>query len=226
MALPTSYQRVTTATNYDTTGFLPYLKFDGVDDSLSTNSISFTATDKMSVFAGVRKLSDAAAGILLEMDTANPYISAPESAGVYGVRIGGNVGYNHATFTAPITNVISSIMDRAATTSASAASDRFNGVINTTSPTGTPPAGGNYANVPLYIGSRAGSSLRFNGQIYSMIIVGKAVTAGELSSTETYVATKTGVTLPVETFDFITTDAGDQIVTDDGDSVITDTYFA
>jgi hypothetical protein len=59
------YQRVNTATDYDTAGFPHYLRFDGVDDFLQTSSINFTSTDKMTVFAGVRKLSDAAASALV-----------------------------------------------------------------------------------------------------------------------------------------------------------------
>ena len=44
-----------------------YLAFDGVDDFLQTNSIDFTATDKVNLFAGVRKLSDAAIGMVVEL---------------------------------------------------------------------------------------------------------------------------------------------------------------
>jgi hypothetical protein len=61
------YQRVNTATDYDTAGFPMYLSFDGVDDWLVTPSIDFTGTDKMTVLAGVRKLSDAR-GIVVELN--------------------------------------------------------------------------------------------------------------------------------------------------------------
>ena len=191
------YQRVNTATDYATTGFLPYLKFDGVDDSLSTNSISFTATDKMSVFAGVRKLSDANTGMFLELsvngdanagtfqfdspDGTNGRNVAFYSKGT--VNSGANSG---ATQIAPITSVLTGLGD----ISGDLATLRINGaqVAQSTGNQGT----GNYGNYPLYIGRRGGTTLPFNGQIYSMIIVGKAVTAGELSSTEAYVNQKTG----------------------------------
>ena len=186
-----AYQRVNTATDYDTVGFKPYLRFNGVSQWLQTNSIDFTYGDKMFVSAGVRKLSDGATALLLEMGTGSPYISAPESAGVYGVRIGNNVGYNHSTFSAPSTSVISSNMDRAASTNAAAAYDRFNGVVNTTTPTGTPPASGNYGNYPMYIGARAGTSLWFNGRLYSLIVAGKLANAVEITETEKYVNGKT-----------------------------------
>jgi hypothetical protein len=55
---------------------------------------------------------------------------------------------------------------------------------------------GNYGNYPLYIGSRAGTSLRFNGHIYSLIVRGKLTEGNTLTATEKYVASKTaGVTL-------------------------------
>lgn len=44
-----------------------YLEFDGSDDFLVTNSIDFTATDEVSLFAGVRKLSDVATGMVCEI---------------------------------------------------------------------------------------------------------------------------------------------------------------
>ena len=193
-----AYQRVNTATDYATTGFLPYLKFDGVDDSLSTNSISFTSTDKMSVFAGVRKLSDAAYGALAEFsnnaDTSSGafVIWAPIVSKYQWQSRGTNTSVASTTSTiynAPVTNTLTSFGD----ISGDLATLRINGaqVAQNTGDQGT----GNYGNYPLYIGRRAGSSFPFNGQLYSMIIVGKAVTAGELSSTETYTASKTGVVL-------------------------------
>lgn len=195
-----TYQRVNTATDYDTTGFLPYLKFDGVDDSLSTNSISFTSTDKMSVFAGVRKLSDAAAGILVESSVnagANngafnifaPSTTAPNGDYALISRGTSNAVLLSGTFAAPITNVVTGLGN----ISGDLATLRLNGaqVAQSTADQGT----GNYGNYPLYIGRRNNASLPFNGQLYSMVIVGKAVTAGELTNTETFVATKTGVTL-------------------------------
>lgn len=191
------YQRVNTATDYDTTGFLPYLKFDGVDDSLSTNSISFTSTDKMSVFAGVRKLSDAALGMLLETSAISDsnngtiFVLAPGTVGThsYAFRSKGTVSQNAQSgliATAPITNTLTGLGN----ISGDLATLRLNGaqVAQNTGDQGT----GNYGNYPLYIGRRNNASLPFNGQLYSMVIVGKAVTAGELTSTETYVNQKTG----------------------------------
>ena len=198
-----AYQRVNTSTDYNTTGFLPYLRFDGVDDGLSTNSISFTATDKMSVFAGVRKLSDAAVGVIAELSTGagsnNGAFILHNQTSPIGYRFAAGawittpvLGADDASvFAAPITNVITALSNFAGATLVDELNMRINGLTPTQSRSGS-VSSGNYGNWPLYIGRRGGSSLPFNGQMYSMIIVGKAVTAGELSSTEAYVNQKTG----------------------------------
>jgi hypothetical protein len=100
---------------------------------------------------------------------------------------------------------------------------RINGaqVATNTASQGT----GNYGTYPAFFYTRAGTSLYFNGNDYGSIARGAASTAAQIANGEAYMAAKTGVTLLVETFDFITTDAGDQIVTDAGDLVTTDIYY-
>jgi hypothetical protein len=196
-----AYQRVNTATDYDSTGFPVYLRADGVDDGMVTNSINFTATDKMTVVAGVRKLSDAAAAMFLELSaTASGtngafYISAPEGGATYGVRTRGTtsaVGYNHATFAAPITNVIAAALNNsgAGGLPGNCVSTRFNAVLNTTSATGITVAG-NFGNDPLYLFRRGGTTLPFNGRFYGMTIVNKLLSTTELTQLETYTNSKT-----------------------------------
>lgn len=205
-ALPTNqstipYQRVTTATDYNTdaTKFPKYLKFDGVDDSLATASINFTATDKMTVWAGVRKLNDSATQIIAELSSSSSVTNgtlalfAPLNGGIaqYVFRSRGTSASEAIAtpFAAPITNVVTGISD----ISGDISSIRINGSVIAT--TVTDQGTGNYGNYPLYIGSRASTSLIFNGQIYSLIIRGAESTATQITNTETYVAGKTGVTL-------------------------------
>jgi hypothetical protein len=70
MGMP-AYQRATTATDYDETGFLPRLRFDGADDSMySAAAVNFTASDEMTVLAGLTKLSDATSGTVCELSAA------------------------------------------------------------------------------------------------------------------------------------------------------------
>jgi hypothetical protein len=174
-----------------------YLLFDGVDDGLSTNSINFTSTNEISVFAGIRKLSD-----------VNPFAMVADLSAVGGVQNGSfclmapwdsaEQGYafdNKGTLPsrvkvtnlpAPRTNTITAL----ASISGDLATLRVNGaqVAQSTADAGT----GTYGNYPLFIGRRNNSILPFNGNIYSLIIVGKAVTATELSLTEAWVNGKTG----------------------------------
>jgi hypothetical protein len=160
-------------------------------------------TDKVTLFSGVTKLSDAAAGMIVEL-SANQnsnaggfYISAAETvAGNYGTRIGGNRGYNNATFVAPITNVISLAGDLAAsgvTTGGVVA--RFNGIVNTAGVAGTTMPGGNFGSYLLYVGRRGGTTVPFNGRLFQLVIRGAATDSVTVGNAERWVGQLTGVAL-------------------------------
>jgi hypothetical protein len=193
-----AYQLVTTSTNYDTAGFLPYLALDGTDDSFGTGSIDFTATDAMSICAGVTKLSDAAQGLVAEL-SANVSVNngafwlyAPISTvnKNYGWRSKGTASADanepSLSTVAPITNILTGIGD----ISGDVSTLRVNGVQAVTS--ATDQGTGNYGNYPLYIGRRNNTSLPLNGRLYQMVVCGKALSALELSAVETFVNRKTG----------------------------------
>ena len=178
-----------------------YLAFDGSDDFLVTNNINFTATDKVSLFAGVRKLSDAATGIVCELSSsliANNgtfYLLAPTSYGIdsVGFTSKGTLasGANTTGYVSPASLVITG----QSSISTPLSRLRINGVIKLTS---TASQGtGNYGNYPLYIGRRGGTSLPFNGHIYSLIGVGRLSTDSETIALEKELAKRTGVTLSV-----------------------------
>lgn len=189
-----AYQRVNTATDYDSSGFPLYLSFGGTQ-AMSTGSIDFTATDKMSVFAGVRKLSNATTNVVAELGdpsvSPNSYFSvfAPSgAANNYAFRSAGSIeitATSAASYAPPITNVISGIGDISGdicilnVNGAQAATDSSN------------QGSFNYSSRPIYIGARAGTSLFFNGRLYSLIGVGSAVSAGNISATESWVNGKT-----------------------------------
>jgi len=196
-----AYQRVTTATDYDAFGFLPYLALDGTDDSMTSSSVNFSATDKMAVVAGVTKLTDTGDGNIVELssnvnlNSGAFYFWAPEAVGLkYTMLSRGTAAINvnqrattsSTTYNAPSTVVLSGVMN----ISGDSNELRLNATsINTaTGDQGT----GNYGNYPLYIGRRGGSTVPFNGRIYQMVVCGKALSASELASTEAYVNTKTG----------------------------------
>jgi len=190
-----AYQAVVTSSSYDTVGFPQYIKYNGSNSSLSTASINFTATAQMSVFSGLRKLSDAAAGYAIELSvnsTLNSgafYLSAPNSvAANFGAGSGGTTfvsGASASSFAAPITQTAQIL----ANISAPSLNLYLNNtsVLSSTSTQGT----GNYGNYAMYFGRRAGTSSPFNGQEFQTIIVGKTLTATEIANTETYVNSKT-----------------------------------
>jgi len=184
------YQRVNTSTDYDTNGFPGYLKADGVDDFLQTNSINFTATDKITLCAGVRKLSDAASAMFAELS-----VNAVLNTGAFNVQApvtGGNSEYRYlgggttvrnvlvSGYAAPITNVLTGVQD----ISGDLILLRINGtqVGSTNLDQGT----GNLGNYPAYFFRRGGTTLPFNGYEYGNVAVGKLLTADQTVALETY----------------------------------------
>ena len=169
-----------------------YLSFDGTDDGMLTPSINFTGTDKMTVWAGVRKNSDAAVGILAELST-----NSDSTNGTFALAasVGGNNYYtqsrgtvrstrNATGYVAPISNILTGIGD----ISGDACSLRVNG---TTVTAATDQGTGNYGNYPLYIGRRGGVAYPFNGRIYQLIIRGAESNAGQIAATEAWCNAKT-----------------------------------
>ena len=196
----TAYQRVGSTFDVTEAGQPDnyYLSFDGVDDSMVTPTIT-PGVDKVQVFAGVRKLSDAARGTIVEhsatIDSNNGafHLTAPNAASAtFGFESKGTTLTDAvASATAPITSVLTGLGDIAGDT----ATIRVNGAQQDqdTNDQGT----GNYLAYPLYIGRRGGTTLPLNGQIFSLIVrFGANLNAGTISSTEKWVSGKTaGVTL-------------------------------
>jgi hypothetical protein len=193
-----AYQRVNTSTDYDSTGFPIYIKPNGSNQFMVTNSINFSSTDKMTVWQGVRKLSDAANGVLVELSSS---ISA--NNGVFTIQApqGASAPFNHYTFASkgtafglattatgypsPITNVLTGIGD----ISGDIATLRINGVQTAQ---GIENQGtGNFGNYPAYFYMRGGTILPFNGHDYGSIARGAASTAAQITAGETYINSKT-----------------------------------
>lgn len=182
-----------------------YLAFDGADDFLQTNNIDFTATDKVSLFAGVRKLTDAATGAVCELSAlAQPttfgsfVLLAPAANGSnhYNFRSFGSTGAAAGTpdvknFPAPH----SAVLRATGGISTNTCELLINGgsIQSTSLAQGT----GNYGNYPLYIGRRGGTQLSFNGHIYSLIGIGRLTTDSETKALEKSIAKNVGVTLNV-----------------------------
>jgi hypothetical protein len=199
-----AYQAVVTSTNYDSTGFPIYIKPNGSNQFMVTNSINFSSTDKMTVWQGVRKLSDATLAILAEISidanpAANPgswFIAAPRrnpGPGDYAFRTSGTASAEPNTgnlFAAPITNVLTAIGN----ISGDVATLRINGVQAATS--SADQGTGNYGTYPAYFYMRAGTTLPFNGNDYGSIARGAASTAAQIANGEAYINSKTKAYTP------------------------------
>ena len=188
------YQRVNTATDYDSGPEWPrYLRFDGIDDGMVTSTIT-PGTDKVQVFAGVRKLSDAETTILLEFsaatDTNNGTLHVAQLTGPSRWQFiskgnGASASIANAS-AAPISSLLTGIGD----ISNDLSTLRIDGTqaAQSAADQGT----GNYLAYPLYIGRRGGTSLPFNGRLYPLIVrFGPTLTAEQIAQTETWVNSKT-----------------------------------
>jgi hypothetical protein len=197
----TPYQRVGSTFDVTEAGVedLYYLSYDGINDSLATASFAW-GTDKATVVAGVRKLSDAATGILVESSddsgsqNGSFRLSAPQSSvEFYRFRSRGTLpadaGTTSSIYGAPTTNVLTGIGNISGDTSTL----RIDGiqVAQTTTDQGT----GNFLTYPVYFGARAGASLFFNGREYSNVGINRLLTTDELAALESWTAGKNGVTL-------------------------------
>ena len=164
-------------------------------------SVRELVTDEVQVFAGVRKLSDAAAGVVVEFsadrnaNNGSWTLSAPAgtapSQGYFfaskGTLDNGQVNLSTG-YPPPITNVLTSIGD----ISADVATLRVNSTqVGTSSgDQGT----GSYGAYPLYIGARGGSSTFFRGRDYGIIVrFGPNLSNTMILDTEEWLGNKTGV---------------------------------
>ena len=202
-----AYQRVNTATDYDTTGFKPYLRFDGTDDWLQTNSINFTGTDKMTVFAGGRTLSntnyggivglsaninDAGALLIWLRSSAGGGQTDAYARGSTSATTGSQT--SNSAITVPSAFVYTTQYDIAQADIADEIKLRWNGAALAS--TGTSTAGtGNFANAALTIG-QYNSSNRFNGRLYGLIVRGAQSTAQQITDSEKYMAALVGTSAP------------------------------
>lgn len=158
-------------------------------------------SDKATICAGVRKLSDAAIGVFTEFSAAitgnigSFGIFAPAAtSGADAQRItfasrgstGGIFARPVDPIAAPVTAVVSALGD----ISGDLATLRVNGtqVAQSTNDQGT----GNFGTYPLYAGARAGSSLFFSGGRYPSVGINRLLTEAELVQLEAWVNVRTG----------------------------------
>jgi len=169
-----------------------FLLFDGSDDALATASIDFSVTNKVSVFAGARKLSDALTGGVVQLSN-----STSGNNGVFALFAPFNTGAGadyawQSKGTARITTT-SSVLTGAETVVLTGIGDiaapsailRRN-AVQVASSTGS-QGSGSFGNYVLNIGGPN----YFNGRLYGLVVVGRSVTTTERDNTETWINGKT-----------------------------------
>jgi hypothetical protein len=177
-----------------------YLEFDGSDDFLVTNNIDFTTTDKVSLFAGVRKLSDVSVASVFCL-TETP-TSSQGTFELYTPQTNGGEGLSYYSRGATIKSTIittgfkspsSFVLSAKTDISSNSTTVKINSSIFP--PAGTGLGGGYFGDHPLYIGRRGGVNLPLNGHIYGLIGIGKLVSDSETAAIEKELAKRAGVTL-------------------------------
>jgi hypothetical protein len=201
----TAYQRVTTQFDVTEAGVPDayYLNYDGINDSMATASFAW-GTDKATVVAGVRKLSDAAgARTIVETsansDSTNGTFRLGTDAATFTWRSRGTVSADTSgAGVQPITTVLTGIGDIAGDVARLRQNAAQVGEVLTDQGTG------NYGTYQTFFGARAGTSVFFNGREYSQFAINRLLTEGELSDIEAYTAGRTGVAYSEVTWDSTT----------------------
>ena len=191
---------------YNVSSGLHSAAFDGSDDALATaGNINLSGTDKITIFAAVRKNQVATSGIISEFsenyntNAGSWYLvdggvtlpgarfsSASRGAAVAAVAQGSETAASYPAGTNAVLIASHDISGDRTTLEA-------NGVA---APNGTGDKGaGNFGNYPLFVGARGGTSGRVNINLYQHLIVRRLCTADEIAAMRTWLASKSGVTL-------------------------------
>lgn len=199
-ALPGSHAGIVTPSSkpilrFNATTSSYYLEVDGTDDWMSTPVMPFSATDKVTIFAGIRKLNDNEA-VLVELgtnvDSVNGSFAVLTGSATQKFRMSSR---GTATSTAAITDVaynapLSSVIHAVGDIAGDLTSVSVNNSVAVTS--ATDQGTGNYGNHKLYLFRRNGVSLPFNGHFYGLFIVGRVCNASEISNVKALLASSVG----------------------------------
>ena len=182
---------------YKTDGTYHWLQFDGVDDSLSTAAINFTATDKMSVFAGFSYTESGQKRLVVlhpqGFQLRISYTGVGQidmSHDLSGAEAEGGMRSNPTTFPQNTKLVFASVIDGAGTTwETETPVGRVNAVQQLNDRFGVSNQTGNFGSGSAIVMAHGGD---IPCNIYSLIVRGALSTAQEITDTETWVNGKTG----------------------------------
>jgi len=201
-AIATRYQRVNTASDYDTVGFPAFAQFDGINDLLQVAGINLSSTDKVLIGLAFKPNTTALTVAMEYSPMANSnsgafYVSLNEGgAGLsyFQVNNGGvvDMAVNASAMAAANTTIVEYIdLTLAAATSKITA--RINGAaatLNTVFDGADSP--GNFGNYDFFMGARSGG-FPSNMNLYRAFIRAGAATAGEQLILENWLRESCGV---------------------------------
>lgn len=175
-----------------------YLDFDGTNDYMTASSFDLSSTDKLTIFAGVRKSDGTgtndygAFASLATWNSAGTFILSGKTNqnGTYYCGSTGSLPKDIATTSGAYPSPQIAVVRMRADISGDSLTLHINGVSagSNTGDQGT----GNYANSSLRIGSYTGSGNYYIGRIYSLIVRGATSTTQEITDAEAWVNDKTG----------------------------------
>lgn len=178
----TRYQRVTTASDYDSVGFPRYLKFDGVDDFMAT---PFTPTTyPLTLVAGINASTAVAGGVLsvATSDASYKQLSTTTSAGANMAQDRNAVTITAQSGSAAGAHVLIGELGVAST----------NLYVNNVAVTSV--ANTNVFGTPttLFVGKSRPAGLFFTGNFHVGVVLTRGISANERASLKTYTNSKTG----------------------------------
>jgi hypothetical protein len=200
-ATATNYQHVIDSLGFNVTESgqtsCGYLSYNGSNQWMQTAAaVNFSATDEMSVFAGVRKAVDTPSANLVEHTVSSDanngafaiFIPTGLAVQAFNARSRGTVISANALANS-FPSLTSAVLSTLFKISTDSSTTRVNGAFVQSS--ATDQGTGNYANAVTYFGARAGTSSFFNGLEFSSIIRGALTSGTLLTRTEQYVARQT-----------------------------------
>jgi hypothetical protein len=172
-----------------------YLQFDGVDDGLSVTTLNLNNDSAFTLFAAVRKDTDANVARIVEYSpgvATNPgFLLQQPTAGtnlIQGMHRGATTSQTstRSGIDAPATFVATVISDLAAPN----VQLRVNGTPSTANTGAT--GGGTYGNWTMFIGSRNNTTTYFTGRIYALVGRAGTTSAEDIAGIETYLNERCG----------------------------------
>jgi hypothetical protein len=170
------YQRITTATDYDTVGFPLYLDTDGADDWMRTAAtVDFSGSDKITLVHGLHKRADTAA-IFSELSAdvnsnagGYAFVTGNSVGGLYSSKAGATwARFGPSQYPAPDTAIIS-VSHMRSNVGGDLSRIWRNNVVGNDAVSGS----GNFRNDFVFFYARGGSSLRFNGRDYGQFAISR-----------------------------------------------------